>query len=158
MCVIDNLSNETTLLLCRKKLWFLNEKEKLVLYLIFIGQKISYFRHYVHVRKSPDDMNKSYISHLAQASFLHKNQTLQNVFLISVTLRWHRATVACKIRVFKVDYYILPLFLVPKLWSVAQNEWKNTHTTVYYFWFKNKRVWAEKKKKFQKPKSCRQLP
>ena len=33
---------------------------------------------------------------LAQASFLHKNQTLQNGFLISVTLRWHRASVACK--------------------------------------------------------------
>ena len=33
---------------------------------------------------------------LAQASFLQKNQTLQNVFLISVTLRWHRASVACK--------------------------------------------------------------
>ena len=27
-------------------------------------------------------------------------------------------------RVFKVDYFILPLFLVPKLSSVAQNEWK----------------------------------
>ena len=29
-------------------------------------------------------------------------------------------------RVFKVDYFILPLFLVPKLSSVAQNEWKKT--------------------------------
>ena len=33
---------------------------------------------------------------LAQASFLQKNQTLQTVFLISVTLRRHRASVACK--------------------------------------------------------------
>ena len=33
---------------------------------------------------------------LAQASFLQKKQTLQNVFLISVTLRWHRASLACK--------------------------------------------------------------
>ena len=34
---------------------------------------------------------------LAQASFLQKkNQMLQNVFLISVTLRWHRVSVACK--------------------------------------------------------------
>ena len=33
---------------------------------------------------------------LTQASFLQKNQTLQNVFLISVTLRWHRASVAYK--------------------------------------------------------------
>jgi hypothetical protein len=29
-----------------------------------------------------------------------------------------------KIRVCKVDYFILPLFLMPKLRSVAQNEWK----------------------------------
>ena len=40
---------------------------------------------------------------LAQASFLQKNQTLQNVFLISVMLRWHRASVACKNWGFKVD-------------------------------------------------------
>ena len=33
---------------------------------------------------------------LAQASFLQKNQMLQNGFLISVMLRWHRASVACK--------------------------------------------------------------
>ena len=32
----------------------------------------------------------------AHASFLQKNQMLQNVFLISVMLRWHRASVACK--------------------------------------------------------------
>ena len=61
---------------------------------------------------------------LTQASFLQKNQTLQNRFLISVTLRWHRVSVACKNQSFKVDYFILPLFLVPKLRSVAQNEWK----------------------------------
>ena len=29
-----------------------------------------------------------------------------------------------KIRVFKVDYFILPILLVPKLRLVAQNEWK----------------------------------
>ena len=33
---------------------------------------------------------------LTQASFLQKNQTLQNVFLIVVMMRWHRASVACK--------------------------------------------------------------
>ena len=33
---------------------------------------------------------------LTQASFLQKNQTLQNRFLISVVLRWHRVSVACK--------------------------------------------------------------
>ena len=33
---------------------------------------------------------------LTQASFLHKNRTLQNRFLISATLRWHRVSVAYK--------------------------------------------------------------
>ena len=36
------------------------------------------------------------VPQLTQASFLQKNQMLRNVFLISVTLRWHRASVACK--------------------------------------------------------------
>ena len=35
-----------------------------------------------------------------------------------------------KIRVFKVDYFILPLFLAPKLSSVSQNEWKK-HPYIY---------------------------
>ena len=38
---------------------------------------------------------------LTQASFLQKNQTLQNHFLISETLRWHRVSVACKNQSFK---------------------------------------------------------
>ena len=36
-----------------------------------------------------------------------------------------------KIRVFKVDYFILPLFLVPKLRSVTQNEWKK-HPYIFF--------------------------
>ena len=36
------------------------------------------------------------VPQLTQASFLQKNQMLQNVFLISVALRWHKASVACK--------------------------------------------------------------
>ena len=45
---------------------------------------------------------------------------------------------------FKVDNFILPLFLVPKLRSVHQNEWKNTH--IYFFlvsiqnWKKSERI------------------
>ena len=56
-----------------------------------------------------------------------------------------------KIRVFKVDYFVLPLLLVPKLRSVAQNECtleKNTHVYVFNCWLK---------KKFQEPKKYRQL-
>jgi hypothetical protein len=47
------------------------------------------------------------VPQLTQASFLQKNKPLQNVFLISVTLRWHRASVAYKIIVFKIDYFDL---------------------------------------------------
>ena len=36
-----------------------------------------------------------------------------------------------KIRVFKVDYVILALFLLPKLRSVAQNEWKK-HPYIFF--------------------------
>ena len=35
-----------------------------------------------------------------------------------------------KIRVFKVDYFILPLFLAPKLSSLSQNEWKK-HPNIF---------------------------
>ena len=67
-----------------------------------------------------------------------------------------------KSRVFKVDYFILPSFLVPKSRSMAQMSGKNTHIHIFYFWFKNKRVWAEKIGKIwknsKKPKSCMQLP
>ena len=52
---------------------------------------------------------------ITQASFLQKNQTLQNVFLISVTLRWHRASVVCKNQSFKVDHFTLPLFFFAKI-------------------------------------------
>ena len=38
---------------------------------------------------------------LTQASFIQKNQVLQNRFLISVKLRWHRVSVACKNQSFK---------------------------------------------------------
>ena len=36
-----------------------------------------------------------------------------------------------KTRVCKVDYFILPLFLVPKLSSVAQNGWKK-HPYIFF--------------------------
>ena len=60
-------------------------------------------------------------------------------------------------RVFKVDYIILPLFLVPKLRSVAQNEWNSSHIYFFYYWFKYKQVSAERigknQKKIQIPKT-----
>ena len=52
---------------------------------------------------------------------------------------------------------------MPKLRSAAQSESKkHPYLFFFYFWFKNKQVWTEKigkkTKKFQKLKSCRQLP
>ena len=61
-----------------------------------------------------------------------------------------------KIRVFKVDYFILPLFLVPKMRSVAQNEWKkNTHT--YFFTFNSKINKFEQKRLENKTKNSKNL-
>ena len=42
-----------------------------------------------------------------------------------------------KITVFKVEYFIPPLILVPKLRSVAQNEWKK-HPYIYIFTLSSK--------------------
>ena len=50
-----------------------------------------------------------------------------------------------KIRVFKVDYFILPLFLVPKLRSAAQNEWKK-HPYIFFSTFGSKINKFERKK------------
>ena len=70
--------------------------------------------------------------------FLHKNPHTQRKLL---NFENGEPQQLVKIRVFKIDYFILLLFLVPKLRSVAQNEWKK-HPYIYffYFWFKNKRV------------------
>ena len=47
--------------------------------------------------------------------------------------------------------------------EISGTKWVEKHPYIFfYFWFKNKQVWAKKDrkktKKFQKPKSCRQLP
>ena len=41
---------------------------------------------------------------LTQASFLQKNQMFQNVFLISVTMRWHSGVENHEIWTFKVNF------------------------------------------------------
>ena len=58
--------------------------------------------------------------------FLPKNQYTQRKFL-----NFENWTNGAKIRVFKIDYFILPLFLVPKLRSVAQNECKK-HPYIFF--------------------------
>ena len=47
------------------------------------------------------------------------------------TSKWLRSQKLAKITVFKVEYFIPPLFLVPKLRLVAQNEWKK-HPYVFF--------------------------
>ena len=56
--------------------------------------------------------------------FLPKYQYTQRKFLNFDNWTNGKPQQLAKIRVFKVDYFILPLFLVPKLKSVTQNEWK----------------------------------
>ena len=60
--------------------------------------------------------------------FLHKNQHTQRKLLNFEN--WTNGEPA-KIRVCKVDHFILPLFLMPKLKSVAQNEWKK-HSYIFF--------------------------
>ena len=42
-----------------------------------------------------------------------------------------RRSKLAKIKDFKVDHFNLPLFLVPKLRSMAQNEWKK-HSYIFF--------------------------
>ena len=56
--------------------------------------------------------------------FLHKNQHAQRKWLNFENWTNEEPQYLAKIRVFKVDYFILPSFLVPKLKSVTQKEWK----------------------------------
>ena len=62
--------------------------------------------------------------------FLHKNQHAQRKLLNFENWTSGEPQYLAKIRVFKVDYFILPLFLVPKLTSVAQ-EWKK-HPYIFF--------------------------
>ena len=56
-----------------------------------------------------------------------------------------------KISIFKLDNFVLSIYLVPKLKSVAQIEWKkHPYFFFFYLWFKNKRVLTEKIKKKRK--------
>ena len=66
--------------------------------------------------------------------FLHNNQHTQRKFLNYENWTNREPQLLAKIKVFKVDYFILPLFLVPKLWSFAQNEWKK-HPYIFFFTF-----------------------
>ena len=83
--------------------------------------------------------------------FLHKNQ--QNLWKLLNFENWTYGEPQkfAKIRVCKVDYFILPSFLMPKLRLVAQNVWKeHPYIYIFYFWFKNEQVRAEKIRKKQK--------
>ena len=51
---------------------------------------------------------------------------------------------------FKVDYFILPIIVVPKLRSVAQNEWKKT--PIYIFSTFGSKINKFERKKLEKNK------
>ena len=67
-----------------------------------------------------------------------------NIFLIATIPTTYGPQHFAKISVFKVDNFVLYIFLVPKLRSVTQIEWKKHPCIFFYFWLKNKQVWAEK--------------
>ena len=90
--------------------------------------------------------------------FLPKNQHTQRKILNFENWTNGEPQKLAKIRVFKVDYFILPSFLVLKLRSVAQNEWKKHPYIFFLLWFKINEFERKKTKKVEKPKSCRQLP
>ena len=56
--------------------------------------------------------------------FFHKNQQTQKKLLNFENWTNGEPQELAKIRVCKIDYFILLLFLIPKLRSVTQNEWK----------------------------------
>ena len=60
-----------------------------------------------------------------------------NIFSIATISNYFWSSVACKNQRLKVDYFILLLFLVPKLKSVAQNEWKK-HPYIFFSTFGSK--------------------
>ena len=62
---------------------------------------------------------------------LHKNQHTQSKLLNFENWTNGEPQQLAKIRLCKVDYFILPLFLMPKLRSVAQNEWKK-HPYIFF--------------------------
>ena len=64
-----------------------------------------------------------------------------------------------KVRVFKVDHFIFPLFFVSKLRSMEKNELKKRQLWRIFSTFGSKINEFEQKKtkKFQKLKSCRPL-
>merc|ERR1712086_351841 len=63
--------------------------------------------------------------------FLHKNQHAQRKLLNFENWTSGEPQYLAKIRVFKVDYFIIPLFLAPKLSSVSKNEWKK-HAYIFF--------------------------
>ena len=67
---------------------------------------------------------------LTQWRYIWMSKLGTNIFLISTTSNYLRSSAVCKISIFKVDKFVLPIFLLPKLRSVAQIEWKK-HP--YYF-------------------------
>ena len=65
--------------------------------------------------------------------FLHNNQHTQRKFLNYENWTNREPQLLAKIKVFKVDYFILPLFLVPKLRSVHCSGTKWMEKTLIYF-------------------------
>ena len=82
---------------------------------------------------------------LAKASFLQKNQTLQNVFFDICNAEMAQSFSSLQ----KSEFLSWLFHSSITFWCQNQEQWhkmsgKNTNIHISYCWFKNKRVWAEK--------------
>ena len=88
--------------------------------------------------------------------FFHKNQHAQRKLLNFENWTSGEPQYLAKIRVFKVDYFIRPLFLVPKSRSFAQNEWRK-HLYIYFSTFGSKLNEFEQKELEKTKKNSKNL-
>jgi hypothetical protein len=75
-----------------------------------------------------------YLLHLAQPSFLPKNQMLQNGFLISVTLRWHSGVKNHEIWTFKVNFLCQKMSESFYFFFIEEYQFRTTFFVKYIFW------------------------
>ena len=83
---------------------------------------------------------------LAQAWFLQKNQMLQNGFLIFVTQRWHKASVACKNQSF-LNWLFHSSIIFGAKFEISGTKWVEK-TPIYIF-----STFGSKINKFERKKS-----
>ena len=102
-------------------------------------------------------------SWVLKSKILAQESKCSKEILIPTTLNYLWSSVVSKNQSFQ-SWFSCSYTIFGAKFEISGTNWveKNTHIYLFYLWFKNKRVWAEKiGKKWKnsiKPKSCRQLP